>query len=300
MVFKGQASGYVCSRRMDRYDSRFDPGDSKSLPIGIFDSGVGGLTVLRQLRRQLPHESFLYFGDTVNVPYGGRSPEELLGFTRNILNWMMRQPVKMAIMACNTSSAWTLEKVRHDYPFPILGIILPGAQAAAKCGQRVGVIATQATVDSNCYANAIREVDPTISVFQMACPEFVPLVEQGKLDDGETHCVIEKRLTPLIEARIQALVYGCTHYPHLSRALKQHLPSSIKLIDPAVYMAKAAAQELRLLRVEAHSTTNCSAFFVSGCSAQFMAQTYQLMGERPQVQSIDISAHESTSLLAEL
>ncbi len=283
-------------RTSNAYRSWFEPRlqDFNNLPIGIFDSGVGGLTVLCQLRKTLPNESFLYFGDTANVPYGGRTPEELLTFTRNILNWMRDQPIKMAIMACNTSSAWALEHIRHEYPFPILGIILPGAKAAAQCGQRIGVIATQGTVDSNCYVRAIQEVNPKISVFQMACPEFVPLVERGRPNDGETHQIIQLRLTPLIESNIEALVYGCTHYPHLSSVIQQILPTSIKLIDPAIYVAKAAQQELHLLRLEAYpffpmARTSQTNFFVSGCPESFAQQTHRLTQETIRVQPVDLS-----------
>ena len=261
-------------------------GDSRNFPIGVFDSGLGGLTVLKELQRKLPQESFLYFGDTANVPYGGRDPEDLLRLTRQILDWMAQKPVKMAIMACNTSSAWTLEHVRHEYPFPILGIILPVAKAANTLGKRIGVIATKGTVDSGCYANAIQEVDAKISVFQMACPEFVPLIEQGKLDDWETHQAIASRLQPLVESKIDSLIYGCTHYPHLRTAIRQYLPKSIKLVDPALYIAKAAKQELQLLRLNAKGKRGFSEFYVSANPEGFSSQTQQLMNFTPQVQLV--------------
>ncbi|MCM1982699.1 glutamate racemase [Lyngbya confervoides] len=258
-----------------------------ALPIGVFDSGVGGLTVLKQLQRQLPQESFVYFGDTANVPYGGRSGAELLGFTQRILDWMQALPVKMAVMACNTSSAVTLEQVRHAYSFPILGLILPAAKAAARQGTRIGLIATQATVDSQCYLRALQEIKGDLAVFQVACPEFVPLIEQGKLECQETREIVQARLQPLIEARIDTLIYGCTHYPHLSRVIQAALPEGVSLIDPALHIAQAAAQELHLLRLQTSATERKKkskvAYFVSGCPERFADQTFQLTGQRPSV-----------------
>lgn len=149
-------------------------------PIGVFDSGVGGLTVLRELYRQLPQESALYFGDTARVPYGTRSTAEILQFVREILDWMTDQGAKMIIMACNTSSALALEAVRAEYAVPILGLILPGARAAVQQGRRIGVIATPATAASNAYRQAIQEIEANAQVWQVGCPEFVPLIEQNR------------------------------------------------------------------------------------------------------------------------
>jgi len=149
--------------------------------IGVFDSGVGGLTVLRELKRQLPNEPILYFGDTANLPYGTRSQAEILQFVRQILTWMVDSVgVKMAIMACNTSSALALEAVRDEFKIPILGVILPGARAAVEHGRRIGVIATPATVQSDSYRRAILEIAPTVQVWQVGCPEFVPLISEGQ------------------------------------------------------------------------------------------------------------------------
>lgn len=142
--------------------------------IGVFDSGVGGLTVLRELYRQLPKESILYFGDTARLPYGKRSPQVILQYVREILTWMAAEEVKMVIMACNTSSALALETVQQEFNMPILGVILPGARAAVRQGRRIGVISTPATAASNAYRHAIHEITPDALVWQMACPELCP------------------------------------------------------------------------------------------------------------------------------
>ena len=167
--------------------------------IGVFDSGVGGLTVLQEVYRQLPHESVLYFGDTARVPYGTRSAAEIIQFTRETLDWMVSQRVKMAIMACNTSSALALETVRSEYDLPILGVILPGARAAAFQGQRIGVIATPATVQSDAYLHAIQEANPHAEVWQVACPEFVPIIENNQIQEPATLEIAKQYLQPLLD-----------------------------------------------------------------------------------------------------
>ena len=256
--------------------------------IGVFDSGVGGLTVLEELYRQLPNESILYFGDTARLPYGHRSLAEILQFVREILTWMMAQGVKMAIMACNTSSALALEIVQSEFPFPILGIVLPGARAAVKVGRRIGVIATPTTVASNAYRRAVLEVDPTAQVWQVGCAEFVPLVEQNRIYDPHTQAVALEYLTPLLEQEIDTLIYGCTHYPHLAPIFRTLLPKEITLIDPAVHMAAAAARELNLLGLKNSSPALFTQFYVSGNPRQFSQRSTQWLGYTPTVEKIQL------------
>jgi glutamate racemase len=258
--------------------------------IGVFDSGVGGLTVLQEIYRQLPHESVLYFGDTARVPYGTRSAAEILQFTRETLNWMVSQRVKMAIMACNTSSALALETVRAEYDLPILGVILPGARAAARQGQRIGVIATPATVNSNAYLNAIQEANPTAQVWQISCPEFVPLIENNRLEEPYTLAIAKEYLKPLLDRSIDTLVYGCTHYPHLEPVLRQFLPNTVQLINPAVHVVAAANKELNLLGIQAHTTALPTNFIVSGDPLQFTHIATQWLPTTPLVQQITLPA----------
>jgi glutamate racemase len=258
--------------------------------IGVFDSGVGGLTVLQEIYRQLPYESVLYFGDTARVPYGTRTPAEILAFTRETLNWLGQNRVKMAIMACNTSSALALEAVREEYDFPILGVILPGARAAALQGQRIGVIATPATVKSNAYVQAIREANPHAKVWQVACPEFVPLIESDRVADPYTLAIAKEYLQPLLERSIDTLVYGCTHYPHLEPVLRQFVPAAVRFINPAVNVVAAAAKELNLLGIQQNSArTLPSRFTVSGDPQQFAALASQWLPDRSPVERIVLS-----------
>jgi glutamate racemase len=260
----------------------------QDLPIGVFDSGVGGLTVLNALQSTLPHESFVYFGDTAHVPYGNRPQAEIQELVRQILTWMVKQPIKMAIMACNTSSALALDVVRSEFEIPILGVILPGARAAVRQGRRIGVIATPATVASECYERAILEINPDVEVFQVACPEFVPLIEANQILHPHTRRIVWLRLQPLVEAQIDTLIYGCTHYPHLAPVIQQLLPSYITLVDPAVHMAAAVAQELELLNLKSSQRLPQTKFFVSGQPEQFANSSQPCLGFTPQVEWVGL------------
>ncbi|WYL97520.1 MAG: glutamate racemase [Gloeotrichia echinulata IR180] len=267
----------------------FSDQEPQRAPIGIFDSGVGGLTVLRQLYRQLPNESFIYLGDTARLPYGIRSQAEILQYVREILTWMQQQRVKMVIMACNTSSALALETVREEFPEPILGVILPGAKAAVQQGKRIGVIATPATAKSNAYRHAILEIDPHVQVWQVGCPEFVPLIEQNRIHDPYTTEVARSYLYPLLEQEIDTLVYGCTHYPHLAPVLRSLLPSQVTLVDPAVYVATACSQELDLLGLKNTHPPLPTRFAVSGCSQQFAQSAVNWLGYTPMVEEVSFT-----------
>jgi glutamate racemase len=247
-------------------------------PIGVFDSGVGGLTVLREIYRQIPNESIIYFGDTARLPYGIRTQAEIIQFNREILAFMGSQGVKMAIMACNTSSALALDTVREEFNFPIIGVILPGAFEAVQQGQRIGVIATPATAKSNAYKRAILEINPKIEVWQVSCPEFVPLIEQNRIHDPYTTEVARSYLEPLIQQNIDTLVYGCTHYPHLAPVLRSLLPSSVKLVDPAISVVAACTQELDLLGLRNTYPSMPTRFAVSGCPQQFAQSSVTWLG----------------------
>jgi glutamate racemase len=255
-------------------------------PIGVFDSGVGGLTVLRQIYQQLPNESIIYVGDTARLPYGIRSQLEILQFVREILHWMQQQRVKMAIMACNTSSALALDIVQQEFNFPILGVILPGATAAAQQGRRIGVIATPATAQSNAYRQAILAIQPNAQVWQVSCPEFVPLIEQNRIHDPYTTEIAKTYLEPLIEKEIDTLVYGCTHYPLMSPVLRSLLPPQVKLIDPAVHVVATCSQELDILGAKNIHPPIPTRFAVSGCPRQFSQSGLQWLGYTPMVEQV--------------
>ncbi len=256
--------------------------------IGVFDSGVGGLTVLRELYRQLPNESILYFADTARLPYGTRSRHEIVQFGFEILSWMVQQDVKMVVLACNTSDALALETLRREFNLPILGLILPGARAAVQQGRRVGVIATPATAASNAYRRAISEIEATAQVWQVGCPEFVPLVEQNRLHEPYTVEVARQYLEPLLKQRIDTLIYGCTHYPLLAPVLRTILPPTVQLVDPAVHVVAAAAQELDILGLRNNRSPLPTQFCVSGCPQQFAQLSVQWLGCTPVAEKVHL------------
>jgi glutamate racemase len=257
-----------------------------SASIGLFDSGVGGLTVLRELYHQIPQESVLYFGDTARLPYGTRSQDEIILFMRQILGWMVGQDIKMVIMACNTSSALALDAVRSEFEIPIVGLILPGARAAVQHGKRIGVIATPATAASDAYRQAILEIDATAQVWQVGCPEFVPLIEQNRIAEPETYAIAQRYLQPLIDQQIDTLIYGCTHYPYLAPVLRSILPASVQFVDPAAYVVAAAAQELELLGLRNTRSPQPTRFCVSGNPHTFNQLATQWLGYTPIAEQI--------------
>ena len=259
---------------------------NSNLRIGLFDSGVGGLTVLREVYRQMPSESLLYFADSARLPYGMRSPEEILRFVREILDWMCEQDVKMVIMACNTSSALALETVRQEYDIPILGVILSGARAAVKLGKRVGVIATTATAKSHAYRQAIQEINPQTQVWEIPCPEFVRLIEQNQLHTNYTRQIAQQYLKPLLQKNIDTLIYGCTHYKHLEKTICSLLPASVQIVDPAEHIVVAAEKELSLLGLRNNCFPLPTRFCVSGSPQQFADLSRQWLGYYPQVEKI--------------
>ena len=217
-----------------------------SAPIGVFDSGIGGLTVVHELVRQLPHESIVYFGDTARVPYGPKSPETVRRYSREIAGFLQEQGVKNIVIACNTATAHALTTLREDFDMPIVGVVEPGARAAVAATTRghVGVIGTVGTIKSGAYERAIRAIDPDIRVTARACPLFVPLVEEGWTEHEAARLIAREYLEPLVDARIDTLVLGCTHYPLLKPLLRDVLGPDVRLIDSAEETAAETARTL--------------------------------------------------------
>lgn len=215
-------------------------------PIGVFDSGIGGLTVVHELIRQLPNESIIYFGDTARVPYGPKSPETVLRYSREIVNLLREQDVKAIVIACNTATAHALPALRAELDIPVIGVVEPGARAAvgATRGGHVGVIGTAGTVKSGAYDRAIRALQPSARVTSRACPLFVPLVEEGWTDSEASRLIAEEYLRPLREAKVDAVVLGCTHYPLIKPLIGRVLGPDVRLIDSAEQTAAETARVL--------------------------------------------------------
>ena len=213
----------------------------KTAPIGVFDSGVGGLTVFREIMSQLPSERIVYFGDTAHVPYGSKSKETVTRYSEQIIRFLQSQSVKAIVVACNTASALAMEEIEKKYDIPMIEVIKPGAETAAKTtvNGRVGVIATEATIQSNIYSKYIKNLNQTIEITGKACPLFVPLVEEGLLHDSVTDEIAKRYLSELIALDIDTLILGCTHYPLIRETIAKIMGGSVKLVNPAYETARA-------------------------------------------------------------
>ena len=252
-------------------------------PIGIFDSGIGGLTVARAIYERLPAESTIYFGDTARVPYGPKSPETVTRYSLEILHWLLDQGVKAVVVACNTSTAHALRTLQEKTAVPVLGVIKPGARAAiaAGGGGPVGVIGTAGTIASDAYKRAIQALAPGLPVVQRACPLFVPLVEEGWFDHPAAELIAADYLRVLREACVRSLVLGCTHYPLLKPLLQRVMGPEVRLIDSG--QATASALETILSEKSLEAPPRSSAehrFVVSDDEARFRQVGARFIGER--------------------
>ena len=246
----------------------------REAPIGVFDSGVGGLTVAHEIMKNLPTERIIYFGDTARVPYGSKSCETILRYSRQIVRFLCSQGVKAIVVACNTASALALSELEEEINIPIIGVVKPGAKVAAKAtkNKKIGVIATESTIQSKMYQNFISKMDSEIEVFGKACPLFVPLVEEGWLDDDVTKQVAHRYLEELKEKQIDSLILGCTHYPLISKVVGEVMGSGVKLVNPAYETAISLKELLESvnMRSEAKEGDDIThEFFVSDAARKF-------------------------------
>lgn len=209
--------------------------NKKMAPIGVFDSGVGGLTVAREISRQLPYENIVYFGDTARVPYGSKSQNTIIRFSEQIIRFLRTKQVKAIVIACNTASALALDAVKDEFDLPIIGVVIPGARAAveATTNGKVGVVGTEATVQSGMYTKVIQGMNPKIEVIEKACPLFVPLVEEGFKEHIVTREIIEYYLESMRNTDIDAMILGCTHYPLLRSKIREYMGDKIQIVNPA-------------------------------------------------------------------
>lgn len=252
-------------------------------PIGIFDSGIGGLTVARAVYERLPGESTIYFGDTARVPYGPKSPDTVRRYSLEILHWLLGQGVKAVVVACNTSTAHALDALRAESPVPVVGVIEPGAGAAvaAAQGRPIGVIGTAGTIHSNAYVRAIRALDARVRVEQQACPLFVPLVEEGWFEHPAAELIAQEYLQPLRDAGVKVLVLGCTHYPLLKPLLRRVMGPDVELIDSAEETARAVERTLAAGGLGSSGQAPVShRFVVSDDEPRFRQVGARFIGER--------------------
>ena len=263
--------------------------DHNQSPIGVFDSGVGGLTVVRALLEQLPNERFIYFGDTARVPYGPKSPDTVRRYSRQIASWLVEQDVKAVVVACNTATAHALETLRESLEVPVVGVVEPGARAAIERTRNntVGVIGTAGTIASGAYERAIHRLAADTVVHATACPLFVPLVEEGWTDHEATRLIAREYLQPVREAGVDTLVLGCTHYPLLASVIGDVMGPGVALIDSAEETARETARVLQQRALSATSSEASSHRFVaSDAPDRVLAIGQRLLG--PTIRDVEL------------
>ena len=239
-------------------------------PIGFLDSGVGGLTVIREMTRQLPHEEIVYIGDSARAPYGPRPAEQIRKYTWEMVNFLLTKDVKMIVFACNTATAVVWEEVKEKLTIPVLGVILPGSSAAIKSSKsgKIGVIGTPMTVKSDIYRQKIQLLAPQMDVISLACPKFVPIVESNEINSSVTKKVVYETLTPLVN-QVDTLVLGCTHYPLLKPIIQNVMGKSVKLIDSGAECVRDISVLLNYFEINHERTTLAKAHqFYTTASAQ--------------------------------
>ncbi|OYD08300.1 glutamate racemase [Paludifilum halophilum] len=261
--------------------------------IGILDSGVGGLTVAKEVLRQLPREKILYFGDTCRCPYGPRTPAEVRQFTTEIVHFLSGYSMKALVIACNTATAVALESIRQQFSIPVLGVIEPGARAAIKASRqgRIGVIGTQGTVKSEAYHRALKLIDPDLVVVSHACPALVPLVESGSGDTDHARSIVKKELLPLKEYELDTLIMGCTHYPLISDWIQREMGPSVTLISSAEETARELSTVLQHKGLLTDQTMESLEpmdhhFFTSGTPESFRRIAESWLGHSVRVEQV--------------
>lgn len=255
----------------------------ENLPIGIFDSGVGGLTVFKEVISLLPGEDIIYLGDTARVPYGTRSPQTVIKYSQEITQFLLRQGIKLLVVACNTSSAVSLPSLQQQTEIPVIGVIEPGARRTAEMTQnkRVGVIGTEGTVKSRAYEQAIQRIDKGITVITRACPLFVPLAEEGWVDNQVARLTAQSYLRPLCEEAIDTLVLGCTHYPLLEGIIKEITGDGVCLVNSAKETAKEVTKVLHEEKLATHKQKNGSyTFYVTDNAERFIDVGEKFLGRK--------------------
>lgn len=251
-------------------------------PIGIIDSGVGGLTVAKEVMRQLPHEQIIYLGDTARCPYGPRTAEEVRRFTWEITRFLLDKDIKMLVIACNTATAVALEEIGSALPIPVLGVIHPGARTAIKITKNyhIGVIGTEGTIKSAAYEHALKSINRNTKVISLACPKFVPLVESGEYDGSVAKKVVAETLEPFKGKDLDTLILGCTHYPLLEPLIKRYMGESINVISSGEETAREVSTILHHNKILNHGEeAPVHEFFTTGSKTIFSAIASQWLGQ---------------------
>jgi glutamate racemase len=259
--------------------------DHRARPIGVFDSGIGGLTVLKALVHLMPDEDFIYLGDTARLPYGTKSAEVIVRYSKENTEFLLAKGIKMLVVACNTSSAVALDEIARDTIVPVVGVIEPGARAAVRASRngKIGVIGTEATIASGAYTRAIQQLRPRAEIYTRACPLLVPLVEEGWTDNEIAGRTVAYYLESLKASGIDALLLGCTHYPLLHGLFERVLGSGVRIVDSATATAAAVRERLSALGLVGRGGRGAQSFFVTETPERFVRVGRRFLG--PQVES---------------
>lgn len=260
-------------------------------PIGVMDSGVGGLTVLRQIVKILPNESYIFVGDQANLPYGQKSSATVKALTKRIADYMLTQNVKLFVIACNTSTAASLEYLQQILPIPVIGVIAPGSDSAVKTSAtgQIGVIATNGTVRSGDYQRIITNLNPESHVYALGCPEFVTMVEQGLAGTQAAQAAVNNRLAYFSDLPIDTLVMGCTHFPVLSQEIQNVVGQRVSLVDPGIATAQKVAEYLnKHQQLSAGAANIANQFHTTGNPAEFAKIAENLLNKKVVADHLDI------------
>ncbi len=268
-------------------------------PIGVFDSGLGGLTAVKELMKQLPKESIVYFGDTGRVPYGTRSNETVIKYVLQDIRFLLNFDIKLIIIACGTASSVALDVVKDQFDIPIVGVVEPAVQQAVKLtkNKKMGIIGTAGTINSGSYARKINEIDCEIVTISQACPLFVPLVENGYIDNQVARLVAEEYLHPLMAAKVDTIIMGCTHYPLLKNTITEIMGPEVSLVDPgaetARYVKELLEQEGKLSKLKPDKAKAQYKYFVSDSVESFsrLGGIFLEKGINEYVEKIDIEKY---------
>lgn len=268
----------------------------KEKPIGVFDSGIGGLTVVKRIASALPNESIVYFGDTARVPYGSKSNETVIEYSIHDAEFLMEKNVKAIVVACNTASSVAIPELKKRYSVPIIGMIEAGSKLALKKSARkkIGVIGTRATIANKAYSNFLQALDSAVEIFETSCPLFVPLAEEGWIDHRATLEIAEEYLCKLREEKIDTLILGCTHYPILSEVIQKVIGAEVELIDSGVAAAEVVRDELERIGLQTNSSAlGNQRFYVSDIPSTFKKVAELFLGkEVNHVERIDIEKYK--------
>jgi glutamate racemase len=255
---------------------------NKDSAIGVFDSGIGGLTVLHQIIETLPRENTVYLGDTARAPYGTKSVETVLRYSFENSQFLVDKDVKIVVVACNTSTAIALDRLQDTLTIPVVGVIEPGVRRAVKStkNKRVGVIGTEATIQSGAYTRALKAADARIEVYSRACPLFVPLVEEGWTDNAVVEMTVQAYLGSLKQSGIDTLILGCTHYPLLKKAIRKFMGGTVRLVDSAEETANEVEQVLKQSALGRKAGKGGHSFFVTDAPDRFIKVGRRFLGEK--------------------